>query len=168
MWAETLDAVTRMFTEEPFAGYDGEFSGCRRATWCPSRCRSRIRRSGWRAAAGRPSTSPRSSGIGALSFSFTEPEDAAHWVTEYYNLITSRECVPRGFAVNPNVAVVLPMMLHPDEATAIDRGIDGAHFFGYSLGHYYGRRAPGRRHRPVAELRREPGRAGLRAGDRVR
>jgi hypothetical protein len=30
------------------------------------------------------------------------------------------------------------MMLHPDEATAIDRGIDGAHFFGYSLGHFYG------------------------------
>src|ERR1022692_1414956 len=78
------------------------------------------------------------SGIGALSFSFAEPEDAAHWVTEYYDLIASQECVPRGFAVNPNVAVVLPMMLHPDEATAIDRGIDGAHFFGYSLGHYYG------------------------------
>src|SRR6266849_4481901 len=78
------------------------------------------------------------SGVGALSFSFVEPEDAAHWVTEYYDLIASEECVPRGFAVNPNVAVVLPMMLHPDEATAIDRGIDGAHFFGYSLGHYYG------------------------------
>ena len=78
------------------------------------------------------------SGVGALSFSFAEPEEAAHWVTEYYDLIASGECVPRGFAVNPNVAVVLPMMLHPDEATAIDRGIDGAHFFGYSLGHYYG------------------------------
>jgi hypothetical protein len=40
--------------------------------------------------------------------------------------------------VNPNIAVVLPMMLHADEATAIERGIDGAHFFGYSLGHFYG------------------------------
>jgi SCP-2 sterol transfer family len=30
------------------------------------------------------------------------------------------------------------MMLHEDEATAIDRGIDGAHFFGYSLAHFYG------------------------------
>jgi putative sterol carrier protein len=28
-------------------------------------------------------------------------------------------------------------MLHEDEATAIERGIDGAHFFGYSLAHYY-------------------------------
>jgi hypothetical protein len=41
---------------------------------------------------------------------------------------------------------VLPMMLHEDEATAIERGIDGAHFFGYSLAHYYGmgRHQPGR------------------------
>ena len=37
-------------------------------------------------------------------------------------------------------------MCHPDENTAIERGIDGAHFFGYSLAHYYvfGRHVPGR------------------------
>jgi len=29
------------------------------------------------------------------------------------------------------------MMMHEDEATAIERGIDGAHFFGYSLAHFY-------------------------------
>jgi putative sterol carrier protein len=29
------------------------------------------------------------------------------------------------------------MMCHEDEQTAIDRGIDGGHFFGYSLAHYY-------------------------------
>ena len=45
--------------------------------------------------------------------------------------------MPAGFAVNPNFAVVLPMMCHKDEQTAIERGIDGAHFFGYSLAHYY-------------------------------
>jgi len=28
-------------------------------------------------------------------------------------------------------------MCAPDEAQAIERGIDGAHFFGYSLAHYY-------------------------------
>ena len=28
-------------------------------------------------------------------------------------------------------------MCHADESTAIDRGLDGSHFFGYSLGHYY-------------------------------
>ena len=36
-------------------------SRCRAATWCPSRCRSRTRRCGWRARTARPSTSPPSS-----------------------------------------------------------------------------------------------------------
>jgi len=76
--------------------------------------------------------------MGALSFSFAEPEEAEHWVREYYELIDSPECEPRGFSVTANVAIVLPMMLHTDEQTAIDRGIDGAHFFAYSLGHFYG------------------------------
>ena len=58
----------------------------------------------------------------------------------------SEDCVPGGFAVNPNLAVVLPFMCHPDEETAIDRGLDGGHFFGYSLLHYYafGHHDPGR------------------------
>jgi putative sterol carrier protein len=45
--------------------------------------------------------------------------------------------VPGGFAVNPNLAVVVPLLCHHDEETAINRGLDGGHFFGYSLGHYY-------------------------------
>ena len=64
-------------------------------------------------------------GIGALSFSFVEPEEAKEWVDEYYAIIASDRCVPAGFAVNPNVAVVLPMMVAEDEAEAIERGIDG-------------------------------------------
>ena len=38
------------------------------------------------------------------------------------------------------------MMMHHDEETAIRRGIEGANFFGYSLGHYYvfGEHSPGR------------------------
>jgi alkanesulfonate monooxygenase SsuD/methylene tetrahydromethanopterin reductase-like flavin-dependent oxidoreductase (luciferase family) len=138
MWAETLDVVTRMFAEQPFAGYDGEF-----VTMPPRYVLPRPLQKPhpplWVACSRRETIHLAArSGIGALSFSFVEPEDAAHWVAEYYDLIASEECVPRGFAVNPNVAVVLPMMLHPDEETAIDRGIDGAHFFGYSLGHFYG------------------------------
>jgi alkanesulfonate monooxygenase SsuD/methylene tetrahydromethanopterin reductase-like flavin-dependent oxidoreductase (luciferase family) len=138
MWAENLDAVTRMFAEQPFAGYDGEF-----VTMPPRYVLPRPLQKPhpplWVACSRRETIHLAArSGIGALSFSFVEPEDAAHWVAEYYGLIASEECVPRGFAVNANVAVVLPMMLHPDEETAIDRGIDGAHFFGYSLGHFYG------------------------------
>ena len=84
-------------------------------------------------------------GLGALSFSFIEPEEAKQWVDDYYATIQSEECVAGGFAVNPNLAIVMPIMLHPDEETAIDRGIDGGHFFGYSLIHHYaiGQHRPG-------------------------
>ena len=68
---------------------------------------------------------------------FIEPDEAKHWVDDYYATLESDECVPGGFAVNPNLAVVLPLMCHDDEETAIDRGLDGGHFFGYSLAHYY-------------------------------
>ncbi len=56
------------------------------------------------------------------------------------------ECVPVGWAVNPQVACVTPMMVHHDEDEAIRRGVEGANFFGYSLGHYYvfGTHRPGR------------------------
>ena len=85
------------------------------------------------------------SGMGALSFSFVEPEDAKPWVESYYSILDSPECVPAGFSVNPNLAVVVPFMCHEDEETAIERGLDGGHFFGYSLAHYYvfGRHRPG-------------------------
>ncbi len=56
---------------------------------------------------------------------------------DYYATIASEACVPGGFAVNPQVACVIPFMCHEDEATAIERGLDGGHFFGYSLAHYY-------------------------------
>jgi alkanesulfonate monooxygenase SsuD/methylene tetrahydromethanopterin reductase-like flavin-dependent oxidoreductase (luciferase family) len=138
MWEETLDVVTRMFAEQPFAGYQGKFVTMPPRYVVP-RPVQRPHPPLWVACSRRETIHLAArSGIGALSFSFVEPEDAARWVGEYYDLIASPECQPRGFAVNANVAVVLPMMLHHDEATAIERGIDGAHFFGYSLRHYYG------------------------------
>ncbi|SDP72425.1 hypothetical protein SAMN04487981_13528 [Streptomyces sp. cf386] len=54
--------------------------------------------------------------------------------------------MPAGFAVNPRVAVVVPMLCHPDEATAVERAADGVQFFTYGLGHYiaFGDHAPAR------------------------
>ena len=152
-WDEALDAVTRMFVEDavrrlrrrvlPDAG---------RATSCPSRCRSPTRRCGWRAAGRETIHLAATKGIGALSFSASSsPTRPRHWVDDYYATLASEECVPGGFAVNPNLAVVLPMMCHADEETAIDRGLDGAHFFGYSP-------------RPLLRLRQPPARAHQRVG----
>ena len=137
MWEETLDVVTRMFTETPFVGWDGTYVRMPPRNVVPKPLQ-KPHPPLWVACSRRDTIHLAArSGIGALSFSFVEPEDARHWVGEYYDLLSSEECVPRGFTVNPNVAVVLPMMVHPDEETAIERGIDGAHFFGYSLAHFY-------------------------------
>jgi alkanesulfonate monooxygenase SsuD/methylene tetrahydromethanopterin reductase-like flavin-dependent oxidoreductase (luciferase family)/putative sterol carrier protein len=145
-WEEALGAVTRMMVEEPFAGIDGRFVSMPQRNVIPKPLQKPhpplwvacSRRETIRLAAEK--------GIGALSFSFVEPEEAAEWVAEYRSIIASDRCVPLGFAVNPRVAVVLPMMCARDEAEAIERGIDGAHFFGYSLAHYYvfGDHRPGR------------------------
>ena len=138
MWLEALDTITRMFVEEPFAGIDGEFVQMPARNVIPKPLQ-KPHPPVWVACSRRETIHLAArNGIGALSFSFVEPEDAAKWVREYYRLLASDECVPAGFAVNPAVAVVLPMMLARDEAQAIERGVDGAHFFGYSLGHYYG------------------------------
>src|SRR5437588_3987174 len=145
-WGEALDAVTRMMVEEPFAGWDGRFLKMPPRNVVPKPVQ-RPHPPLWVACSRRETIRlAAEKGIGALSFSFVEPEEAKEWVDEYYDIIASERCVPAGFDVNPNVAVVLPMMCHADEATAIERGIDGAHFFGYSLAHYYvfGDHRPGR------------------------
>ncbi len=138
LWHESLDAVTRMFVEQPFAGIEGDAIQMPPRNVIPKPLQ-RPHPPLWVACSRRETIHLAARcGIGALSFSFVEPEDAAKWVREYYELIASHECVPAGFELNANVAVVLPMMIAPSEEEAIERGIDGAHFFGYSLGHYYG------------------------------
>jgi alkanesulfonate monooxygenase SsuD/methylene tetrahydromethanopterin reductase-like flavin-dependent oxidoreductase (luciferase family) len=136
-WNEHIDAVSRMFVEEPFAGWDGK--------WLKMPVRNVVPKPLqkphpplWVACSRRETIHlAAQKGIGALSFAFIEPDEARQWIGDYYRTIASAECVPAGFAVNPNLAIVLPMMCHQDEATAIERGLDGGHFFGYSLAHYY-------------------------------
>jgi alkanesulfonate monooxygenase SsuD/methylene tetrahydromethanopterin reductase-like flavin-dependent oxidoreductase (luciferase family)/putative sterol carrier protein len=144
-WDEALDAITRMFAEEPFAGYEGEFFSMPPRNVIP-KPKQKPHPPLWVACSRRETILLAArKGIGALSFSFIEPEAAKEWADEYYAILESEECVPAGFEWNPNLAVVLPMMLDKNEATAIEKGIDGAHFFGYSLAHYYvfGEHRPG-------------------------
>jgi alkanesulfonate monooxygenase SsuD/methylene tetrahydromethanopterin reductase-like flavin-dependent oxidoreductase (luciferase family) len=145
-WIEAIDAVTRMFVEEPFAGYDGTYVKMPPRNVVPKPLQ-KPHPPLWVACSRRETIHMAATkGIGALSFSFIEPAAAKEWVDDYYTTIASEDCVPAGFAVNPNMAVVSPFMCHRDEETAIDRGLDGGHFFGYSLGHYYvfGDHKPGR------------------------
>jgi alkanesulfonate monooxygenase SsuD/methylene tetrahydromethanopterin reductase-like flavin-dependent oxidoreductase (luciferase family) len=145
-WDEALDAITRMLVEEPFAGYEGDYVSMPPRNVIP-KPKQRPHPPLWVACSRRETILLAArKGLGALSFSFIEPEDAKEWADEYYAILESDDCVPAGFEWNPNVAVALPMMLDEDEARAIEKGIDGAHFFGYSLAHYYafGRHVPGR------------------------
>ena len=144
-WEEALDATVRMMTEEPFTGYEGRFLSMPPRNVVP-KPKQKPHPPLWVACSRRDTILQAArKGLGALSFSFVEPEQAKQWVDEYYELIASAECMPAGLAVNPQVAVVLPFMCHEDEQTAIDRGIEGAHFFGFSLAYYYvfGKHQPG-------------------------
>jgi alkanesulfonate monooxygenase SsuD/methylene tetrahydromethanopterin reductase-like flavin-dependent oxidoreductase (luciferase family) len=144
-WTEHIDAATRMMVEEPFAGWEGRYFEMPVRNVVPKPFQ-KPHPPLWVACSRRETIHlAAQTGIGALTFSFVEPREAKVWVDDYYATLASEQCVPAGFAVNPNVAMVLPMMCHEDEATAIERGLDGAHFFGYSLGYYYiyGQHRPG-------------------------
>jgi alkanesulfonate monooxygenase SsuD/methylene tetrahydromethanopterin reductase-like flavin-dependent oxidoreductase (luciferase family)/putative sterol carrier protein len=85
-------------------------------------------------------------GVGALVLTAVEPEDLAGWASEYDGALTSEQAVPVGFAVTARFAAALPLHVHHDEAEAIARGIDGAHFAAYARGYYttFGTHRPGR------------------------
>ncbi|MGP4013523.1 LLM class flavin-dependent oxidoreductase [Streptomyces sp. 4N124] len=165
-WQESLQIVTRLLTETPFTGYEGQWASVPPRNLLP-KPKQKPHPPLWMACSARTTieTAARN-GIGALSFSFVSPEEAKEWVDTYYGIIASEECVPAGKSVNPNFSVVFPFMLHPDEETALDRGLDGAHFFSYSLMHYYitGQHRPGvtdvwqdfQNNRAAVGLTREP------------
>jgi len=83
--------------------------------------------------------------MGALTFAFIDPAEAAHWIADYYDTF-KRECVPIGHTVNPNVAMVTGFSCHADATEAGRRGTDGFRFFQFALGHHYsfGKHTPGR------------------------
>lgn len=146
MWQDGIDAVTRMFVEEPFAGWHSPYIRMPPRNVIPKPVQ-KPHPPLWVACSRRETIHLAArNGIGALSFAFVHPEDAGRWVDDYYRLLASQECVPAGFAVNANLAVVLPMMCHEDPAVARERGALGAGFFAYALAHYYGpsKHAPGR------------------------
>ncbi len=144
MWEEGLRVAIRCLTEAPFTGHSGDYVTMPPRNVVP-KPRQKPHPPLWVACSRRDTIHlAAQKGIGALSFAFIDPEDARHWVDDYYTTLAA-EGVPIGDAVNPNLACVTTFMCHPDEAVALERGLEGANFFGYSLAHYYvfGRHAPG-------------------------
>ncbi len=135
-WLEGLEVAIRCMTETPFGGVDGRFVSMPPRNVVPKPVQ-KPHPPLWVACSRRDTILlAAEKGIGALSFSFVEPEDAKHWVDDYEAVLRDR-CVPVGLAVNPQVACVSPMMCAPTEEEALARGLEGANFFGYSLAHFY-------------------------------
>ena len=143
MWEEGLRVALRCMTEEPFTGYSGKHLTMPPRNVVPKPIQ-KPHPPVWVACSRRDTIRLAAQhGMGALAFAFIDPEEARHWIGEYYELIAN-EAVPIGDAVNANIACVTTFMCHPDEEVALARGIEGANFFGYSLAHYYvfGRHQP--------------------------
>jgi alkanesulfonate monooxygenase SsuD/methylene tetrahydromethanopterin reductase-like flavin-dependent oxidoreductase (luciferase family) len=144
MWEEGLRVALRCMTETPFAGYDGRFVSMPPRNVVPKPVQ-KPHPPVWVACSRRETIHLAAQhGIGALAFAFVDPEEARHWITDYYTTLVD-ECVPIGDSVNANVACVTTFMCHDDEDEAVRRGLEGANFFGYSLAHYYvfGEHRPG-------------------------
>jgi len=145
MWLEAVEQVARMLGSDPYPGYQGKYFSMPARNVVPKPVQS-PHPPMWLACSTRQTIHLAAKlGLGALTFAFVDPSEAAHWVSDYYETF-KRECVPIGQAVNPNIAMVTGFMCHEDAQEAVRRGLDGFQFFGYALAHYYlfGTHVPGR------------------------
>lgn len=144
MWLEAVEQVSRMLLDEPYPGYEGKYFSMPARNVVPKPVQ-KPHPPMWLACSTRQTIHLAAKlGLGALTFAFVDPAEAAHWVTEYYETF-KRECVPIAQAVNPNIAMVTGFMCHEQEEEAIKRGLQGFQFFGFALAHYYlfGTHVPG-------------------------
>jgi alkanesulfonate monooxygenase SsuD/methylene tetrahydromethanopterin reductase-like flavin-dependent oxidoreductase (luciferase family) len=144
MWEEGTRVALRCLSERPFTGHSGEHVRLEPRNVVPKPIQQ-PHPPVWVACTRRATIQLAAQhGIGALSFAFTDPEEAKQWVDDYYRTL-ALEGVAIGDAVNANLACVTGFFCHDDESEAVRRGAEGANFIGYSLGHYYvfGRHKPG-------------------------
>ena len=145
MWRETTEQCLNMMAMDPYPGFKGQYfeMPCRSIVPKPVQ---KPHPPVWVACSNRETIKLAARlGIGALTFAFVDPQEAKHWVDDYYRIFRE-ECVPIGHAVNPNICMVTGFSVHKDGEEARRRGLDGFKFFGYALGHHYifGEHKPGR------------------------
>jgi alkanesulfonate monooxygenase SsuD/methylene tetrahydromethanopterin reductase-like flavin-dependent oxidoreductase (luciferase family) len=133
MALEAAEQIANMLVLDPYPGYESpNFSmPCRNVLPKP---RQKPHPPMWMACTNRDTIKEAArNGLGALAFSFVDPDEARRWVEIYYDIIRSEECVPLGHTVNANIALVAGFSLHHDRAEAIRRGLEGFDFFSYAL-----------------------------------
>jgi alkanesulfonate monooxygenase SsuD/methylene tetrahydromethanopterin reductase-like flavin-dependent oxidoreductase (luciferase family) len=145
MWFEAVKETAKMMCMNPYPGFHGKYFSMPHRNVIPKPLQ-KPHPPIWAACSNRDSLQLAGRlGIGALTFAFVNADEAKFWVDEYYENF-KRNCTPIGQRVNPNVAMLTGFMCDPDHETAIERGIEGAQFFAYGLGHYWrdGTHIPGR------------------------
>lgn len=133
MALEAGEQIANMLVLEPYPGFVGKYFSmpCRNVVPKPLQ---RPHPPMWMACTNRDTIKVAArNGLGALAFSFVNPEEAKAWSEIYYDIIKSEECVPLGHSVNANIAMVSNFSLHHDRAEAVRRGHEGFEFFGYAL-----------------------------------
>src|SRR3954452_21327369 len=133
MALEAAEQIANMLVMDPYPGFEGRgFSfPCRNIVPKPVQ---KPHPPMWMACTNRDTIKVAASiGVGALAFSFVDPEEARNWAEIYYGIIKSDQCVPIGHAVNANLAMVSNFSVHPDRAEAIRRGQEGFEFFSYAV-----------------------------------
>jgi alkanesulfonate monooxygenase SsuD/methylene tetrahydromethanopterin reductase-like flavin-dependent oxidoreductase (luciferase family) len=133
MALEAAEQIANMMVMTPYPGYEGEHftMPCRNVIPKPLQ---KPHPPMWMACTNRDTIKKAASiGVGALAFSFVDPDEARTWSSLYYDIIKSEECVPIGHSVNANIAMVSAFSLHNDRAEAIRRGQEGFEFFAYAL-----------------------------------
>jgi len=145
MWRETTEQVANMLAMDPYPGYQGKYFAMPVRNVVPKPVQ-KPHPPLWVACSNRETIHLAAQlGMGALTFAFIDPAEAAHWIADYYDTF-KRECVPIGHSVNPNIAMVTGFSCHADAEEAGRRGTDGFRFFQFALGHHYsfGKHTPGR------------------------
>jgi len=130
---EAAEQIANMMVMHPYPGFEGQgFSmPCRNVVPKPMQTPHPPM---WMACTNRDTIKvAAANGLGALAFSFVDPEEAKAWAEIYYGIIKSEDCVPLGHAVNANIAMVSNFSVHPDRDEAIRRGQEGFEFFSYAV-----------------------------------
>ena len=130
---EAAEQIANMMVMDPYPGFEGKgFSfPCRNIVPKPVQTPHPPM---WMACTNRDTIKvAAANGLGALAFSFVDPQEARDWAEIYYGIIKSDQCVPIGHAVNANLAMVSNFSVHPDRAEAIRRGQEGFEFFSYAV-----------------------------------
>jgi alkanesulfonate monooxygenase SsuD/methylene tetrahydromethanopterin reductase-like flavin-dependent oxidoreductase (luciferase family) len=136
-WEESTRECLRMMTETPYPGYEGEYFSMPERNIVPKPLQ-KPHPPVWVAASRRETVMTAARlGVGALGFGFETPEEAEERVERYYDLI--RQCRrPIGQAMNPALATLGNMLCAPTDDEAMEKGLRGAQFFGFSFAWTHG------------------------------